>query len=224
MNKKIYYYMGLGLIILIFGIFALTEISRRVENKEVTDVDRHQVGKKKAEMMTIGKAPKFSFTDQHGNIISNATFKDKVYVLDFIFTTCPSICPIMTKNMVTVQNAFNNKPIGIVSITINPENDTPEVLKAYAEEYGVTNPDWHFLTGDKETIYKLANEGFNLYAGQGDQFEGGFEHSGMFALIDKDGNIVCRKDNFGNPIVYYDGIEPEGIEMLISDIQQLLKN
>lgn len=130
----------------------------------------------------------------------------------------------MTKNMVTVQNAFNNKPIGIVSITINPENDTPEVLKAYAEEYGVTNPDWHFLTGDKETIYKLANEGFNLYAGQGDQFEGGFEHSGMFALIDKDGNIVCRKDNFGNPIVYYDGIEPEGIEMLISDIQQLLKN
>lgn len=132
--------MGLGLVILIFGIFALTEISRRVENKEVTDVDRHQVGKKKAEMMTIGKAPKFSFTDQHGNIISNATFKDKVYVLDFIFTTCPSICPIMTKNMVTVQNAFNNKPIGIVSITINPENDTPEVLKAYAEEYGVTNP------------------------------------------------------------------------------------
>lgn len=97
-------------------------------------------------------------------------------------------------------------------------------MKAYAEEYGVTNPDWHFLTGDKETIYKLANEGFNLYAGQGDQFEGGFEHSGMFALIDKDGNIVCRKDNFGNPIVYYDGIEPEGIEMLISDIQQLLKN
>lgn len=70
----------------------------------------------------------------------------------------------------------------------------------------------------------MANEGFNLYAGQGGQFEGGFEHSGMFALIDKDGNIVCRKDNFGNPIVYYDGIEPEGIEMLISDIQQLLKN
>src|SRR5690606_21563956 len=105
----------------------------------------------------------------------------------------------------------------------NPENDTQEVLKAYADEYKVENSNWHLMTGDRDKIYELANKGFNLYAGQNNEVEGGFEHSGLFALIDKKGNIRCRKDKNENPIVYYDGIEDEGIKMIKEDISRLLK-
>ena len=125
------------------------------------------------------------------------------------------------------------KEFGVASFTINPENDTPEVLKAYATKYGVTNPNWNMLTGDKDAIYKLANIGFNIYAEQNDEVEGGFEHSGNFALIDKNGFIRSRKDDFGNPKIFYKGIvseaekidedgEEEEISILKEDIKKLL--
>ena len=126
--------------------------------------------------------------------------------------------------MVQLQSEFYNKPdFGIASFTINPEHDTQQVLKAYAEEYKVTNEHWHMMTGDKEKIYDLANSGFNLYVGENSEAAGGFEHSGMFALIDKEGNIRSRADENGNPLVYYDGIEQEGIDMLKKDIATLLR-
>ena len=142
----------------------------------------------------------------------------------------------MNKNLVDIQNNFpDNNDFGIASFTINPENDTPEVLKEYANRYGVTNPNWHFLTGDKDAIYNLANTGFNLYAEQVEGAPGGFEHSGNFALIDKEGFIRSRKDDFGNPKIYYKGIisetekydeegEEEEISMLKEDILKLLKS
>jgi len=113
---------------------------------------------------------------------------------------------------------------GIASFTINPIYDTPSVLKEYAQKYEMTHPNWNLLTGEQEEIYKLANEGFNLYVGEASEVEGGFEHSGFFALIDSEGNIRSRKDANGNPIIYYDGLEEETIKMLIEDIQKLLKN
>ncbi|HBY68998.1 MAG TPA: SCO family protein, partial [Flavobacteriaceae bacterium] len=146
-----------------------------------------------------------------------------VYVVEFFFTTCPSICPIMNTNMLKVEKAFKNEDnFGIASFSIDPEHDTPEVLKEYAESYGVSHPHWNFLTGDKKDILKLSNEGFKLYAAETPEAEGGFEHSGMFALVDKDGNIRSRLDENGNPIIYYDGLEEEGIQMLIEDIKKLL--
>jgi protein SCO1/2 len=130
----------------------------------------------------------------------------------------------MNKNMVEIQNKFlNEKNFGIASITINPENDTPEVLKAHAKSLKISAPNWHFLTGDRATIFELANKGFSLYTGINPKIAGGFEHSGLFALIDKKGYIRCRKDEFGNPIVYYDGIEKAGIEMIKKDISLLLE-
>ena len=135
------------------------------------------------------------------------TYKGKVYLVEFFFSTCPTICPKMNKNLVDIQNTFPIVPdFGIASFTINPEYDTQEVLKTYAENYGVTNPNWHFMTGDKEAIYNLANTGFNLYAAQVEGADGGFEHSGNFALIDKEGYIRSRTDAFGNPKIYYKGI------------------
>ena len=89
-------------------------------------------------------------------------------------------------------------------ITINTQNHTVDVLKKHGEEIGVKSSNWHLLTGDKEYIFNIANKGFNLYAGENKNVKGGFEHSGLFALIDKNGNIRCRNDDFGNPIVYYD--------------------
>jgi len=207
---KNYSYIGITFVILIFGIWAVPKI---VEN--FTNVD----------MATIGEVPDFSFTDQNGETITNRDYMGKVYIAEFFFTTCPSICPIMNRNMVTIQNEFYGNPnLGIASFTINPEFDTPEILKAYAESYKITNPDWHLLTGDKTEIYKLANTGFNLYVGEAPEVEGGFEHSGFFALIDQEGYIRSRYDKNGNPLIYYDGLEAEGIQMLKEDIKLLLQN
>lgn len=172
-------------------------------------------------LVVVGKAPKFSFTNQNGETITDQTYKGKVYVVDFFFTTCPTICPVMTANMALVQNAFPDNSIGIASFSINPETDTPQVLKTYAEQKGVTNPNWHFLTGDEDEIYKLSNEGFNIYAGKGNAEEGGFEHSGLFALIDQNGNIVCRKNDKGQPIIYYQGLDNKEIANLVEDIKKL---
>lgn len=213
MKKTNYSYVGIAFIILIFGIWAVPKIVANFE---------------KPNLEVIGPAPDFSFTNQHKKTISNANYEGKVYVVEFFFTTCPSICPIMNKRMVEVQNEFFGNPkFGIASFSITPEIDTPEVLKAYAESYNVTHPNWHFLTGDKVEILKLSNEGYNLYAASTMDEDGDFSHSGLFALIDKDGNIRSRYDDFGNPIIYYRVLDeensPNQIQELKEDITLLLK-
>ena len=164
----------------------------------------------------------FSFTNQDGKIINNESYKGKVYIVEFFFTTCPSICPIMNRNMLKIQNEyFGNPNLAIASFTIDPAHDTPAVLKEYAASYKITNPNWNLLTGNKETIYKFANSGFNLYVGENTEVEGGFEHSGFFALVDKEGNIRSRYDEQGNPIIYYNGLGDDGVKMLKEDIKLL---
>ena len=221
-------YIGISFIILLFGIYAIPKIVSRINNGEVVKGDRldkvenHQTSESK--LQKIGPAPKFELTNQNNNTISNSNYKGKVYVLEFFFSTCPSICPKMNKNMILIQNQFFGNPnFGIVSITIDPENDTAQVLKEHAQQLGVKSSNWNFLTGDKKYIYDLANKGFNLYAGENSKVNGGFEHSGLFALIDKNGDIRCRKDEYGNPILYYDGLEKEGVKALQQDISILLK-
>lgn len=226
--KGNYTYVWVSLVILVFGIIFIPKIIDRVKDGKVVDGDRHKIGEQhkdigKEELVAIGEVPQFSFTDQNSQKISNKDYKGKVYLVEFFFTTCPTICPVMNQNMVKIQEAFkDNSDFGIASISINPENDTPEVLKAYAEKHGATHPNWHFLTGDQDAIYRLANNGFNMYAGVNPEVKGGFEHSGMFALVDQDGNIRSRLDTFGNPLVYYDGLEQQGIDMLKEDIAILL--
>jgi protein SCO1/2 len=209
-KKQNYSYIGITFIILLFGIWAIPKIVGNFNDRD---------------LVVIGKVPPFTFTDQHGKIVSNDDYEGKVYVAEFFFTTCPSICPIMNTNMVKVQNKFYGNPnLGIASFSIDPVYDSPEVLLEYAENYKITNPYWHLLTGDKAKIHELANSGFNLYVGENTEIEGGFEHSGFFALIDQLGNIRSRLDENENPIIYYDGLETEGIQMLIEDIELLLKN
>jgi protein SCO1/2 len=125
--------------------------------------------------------------------------------------------------MVEIQKEFFGNPnFGIASITINPEYDTAKVLKEHADLIGVKSSNWHMMTGDKDYIFNISNKGFNIYAGENEKVAGGFEHSGLFALIDKEGNIRCRKDKFGNPILYYDGLEKKGVKAITEDIKKLL--
>ncbi len=220
-------YIGIAFIILVFGIIFVPRIVNRIKDGKTVQNDRMSVsnGENTNEaLFKIGPAPQFELTNQEGEKISNKDYEGKVYVLEFFFSTCPTICPRMNQNMLTIQNKFIKEAnFGIASITINPENDTPQVLKEHAQKLGVTSANWHFLTGDKEYIMKLANKGFNIYAGENSKVNGGFEHSGLFALIDKKGNIRCRKDEYNNPIMYYDGLEAKGVNAIKEDIQLLLE-
>jgi protein SCO1/2 len=246
MKKTNYSYVGMALIILVFGIIFIPRIIDRISNKDITreesrskSISKQISVKSNLAFITINgenrKVPAFSFTDQEGKTISNKDYEGMVYVVEFFFTTCPTICPRMNENLIQIQNTFKDfDNFGVASFTIDPDHDTPEVLKAYAEHYGVTNPNWHLLTGSKDVIYKLANDGFYLYTAENKAVEGGFEHSGNFALIDKNGFIRSRKDKSGNPKIYYRGTiseierldedgEEEEISMLKEDIKKLLK-
>lgn len=221
-------YIGISFIILVFGIYAIPKLLDRFQNNDVVKADRlDKIGKSNSEnnkLEKIGQAPKFELINQDNDKINNQTYLGKVYVLEFFFTTCPTICPKMNQSMLLIEKTFFGNPnFGIVSITIDPTNDTPTVLKAHREILGVKSSNWNFLTGDQTYIYDLANKGFNVYVGENSKVNGGFEHSGLFALIDKKGNIRCRNDNYGNPILYYDGLDKIGVINIQQDIAILLK-
>ncbi len=209
---KKYSYISITFIILIFGIWAVPKIVAKFNQNE---------------LLKFEEVPPFEFENQYGLLIGNSDYKNKVYVIEFFFTSCPTICPRMNENMVKIQNEFYGNPsFGILSISIDPERDSPEVLKAYADEKGANLKNWNFLTGDKEEIYSFSNDGFKLYAGENKDVEGGFEHSGLFALIDKDGFIRSRTVMNGeieNPIKFYNGLDEKEIQWLKEDINLLLK-
>ena len=238
MKKNNYSYVGIAFIILVFGIYFVPRIVDRITNKDVTRKESRSDFKEEEKLtasnlafIEIGGAPKkvpnFSFKNQHGKLISNKDYLGKVYVIEFFFTTCPTICPRMNNNLVQIQKAFKDiDNFGVASFTINPSHDTPDVLNDYAKKHGIVNPNWHFLTGDKDSIYNLSNQGFNLYTAEDENVLGGFEHSGNFALIDKNGYIRSRRDDFGNPIIYYKGIvseteeDEDGVKEEISDLKE----
>ncbi len=205
-------YIIVSLIILVFGIYALPKIMNKFSNEE---------------LMKFEQVPSFSFTDQNGETISNQDFDGKVYVVEFFFTSCPTICPKMNASLLKIQKEFYGNPeFGIASFSIDPKRDTPEVLKKYAEDHGASLKNWHFLTGEQEDIYTFSNQGFKLYAGENKAAEGGFEHSGLFALIDQNGFIRSRVVEMGdskNPIKFYDGLDETQVQWLKEDITKLLK-
>ncbi|NAS32097.1 redoxin domain-containing protein [Flavobacteriaceae bacterium R38] len=228
MKKSNYTYVWVSLIVLIFGIIFIPRIINRLKEGTTTELD-HKIetaGSLSYVVLNDIKrtVPEFSFVNQDSLLITNKDYLGKVFVVEFFFTTCPSICPIMNTNLVKVQNELESfDDFGIASFTINPEYDTPRVLKEYAELYGIKNLDWHLLTGSKEAIYDLANRGFNIFAAEDYRADGGFEHSGNVALIDREGFLRSRKDQYGNVIAYYDILEEEGLTMLKEDIAKLLK-
>ena len=230
MNK--YSSLGLIIIIVVFGFLFVPKIINRIANQTQVEDNRSAPAKPLAYIKLNGEAkkiPEFFMLNQDSLFIGNEDFKGKVHLAEFFFTKCPSICPIMNKNMKILDDRFGDRQdFGIASFTIDPENDTPYVLKKYAESYNVKSQDWHFLTSDIKKVYELANKGFSIFAGINPAIAGGFEHQGYFALIDKNGYIRSRVDRFDNPIVYYSGLDKEGeeiqdVDLLIEDIALLLK-
>ncbi len=231
----------MGLIILIFGIIFVPKVVQRLQDGDVVEHDRISTDPEDKSLAYIElngekrKVPSFALLNQDSLLVTDQDYLGKVYIAEFFFTTCPTICPVMNKNLVQLQEEFREfEDFGVASFTINPVYDTPRVLKEYAGKYGITDMDWHLLTGDPEVIYELANAGFNIYAQQMPEVPGGFEHSGLFALIDREGYIRSRVDDYGNPIVYYRGSIPEArgandageteqISLLKEDIRKLLE-
>ena len=225
-------YIGLIIILIVFGLLFIPKIVDRVANNTQVDSNRSVPAKPLAYIKLNGEAkkvPEFLMRNQDSLLIGNEDFKGKVYLAEFFFTRCPTICPVMNKNMKILDDRFGERQdFGIASFTIDPDNDKPHVLKQYAENYSVKSQNWHFLTDKKSTVYELANSGFSIFADINPAVAGGFEHQGYFALIDKNGYIRSRVDRFDNPIVYYSGLDSEdqeiqGVDMLLEDVQRLLK-
>ena len=229
---KNYRYVGLIIILIVFGLLFIPKIIDRVANNTQVESNRSVPAKPMAYIKLNGEAkkvPEFLMLNQDSLLIGNEDFSGKVYLAEFFFTRCPTICPIMNKNMKVLDARFGDRQdFGIASFTIDPDNDNPHVLKQYSENYGIKSQNWHFLTDKKSRVYELANSGFSIFAGINPAVAGGFEHQGYFALIDKNGYIRSRVDRFDNPIVYYSGLDLvdqdiQGVDMLLEDVELLLK-
>jgi protein SCO1/2 len=167
--------------------------------------------------------PTFTLVNQNKDSISNSDLAGKVYVADFFFTTCPSICPIMTNNLVKVQRAFKGvENFALVSHTVNPEFDREDVLKEYAAKMHADTTNWHFLTGTKEAIYNTAFHGYFANAGEDELAPGGFLHSEYFILVDGLGRVRSGYDKQGNVKGVYDGTNDQDVLQLVNDIKKLL--
>lgn len=164
-----------------------------------------QKSKQKTELFKVMQVPEFQLINQEGKTITSKDMLGKVYVVEFFFASCPTICPVMNRNLREVEQAINHPDFGVISITIDPKRDTPQRLKQHAEQLGVQSPNWHFLTGDRQKIVQLS-ELFNIYVGQDESTAEGLNHSGKFALVDKQGNIRSRYQANGMPIMYYSGL------------------
>lgn len=154
----------------------------------------------------------FAFVNQYHDTVSEKTIDNKIFVADFFFATCQSICPKMSSQLVHVQDAFkNDKDVLILSHTVNPSNDTVEVLNGYAQTYGAIKNKWHLLTGNKKAIYDMARYSYLVNALEDDGSAEGFLHSELFVLVDAQKRIRGM----------YDGTDSVAVVKLISDIKLL---
>ncbi len=156
----------------------------------------------------------FCFTNQNNQKITEETVKGKIYVTDFFFTTCQSICPIMSTQLERVHKAFkDNADVLIISHTVEPEIDSVLILKQYAKMHNVANDKWHFVTGDKKHLYDMARTGYLLNNESGNGDDDDFIHTQNFALVDKERHLRG----------FYDGTDTADISRLILEINLLLQ-
>ena len=175
-------------------------ITKTVNGKQITDTLYHQI-------------PNFEFINQDSVKITQKSFAGKVYVADFFFTTCPTICPKMKTQMLRIFKKFKDNPkVAILSHTIDPRHDTPAVLKEFSKNLGIQNSMWQMVTGDKAKIYEIGQKSYMVSATDDPTQPGGIVHSGAFILVDKNRHIRG----------IYDGTEPERVDKLMADMEILL--
>jgi protein SCO1 len=176
-------------------------IVKTVNGKQITDTLYHQI-------------PDFEFINQDSVKITQKDYAGKIYVADFFFTTCPTICPKMKTQMLRIYEKFKDNPnVAILSHSIDPRHDTPAVLKEFSKNLGIQNSMWTMVTGDKAKIYEIGQKSYMVSATDDPTQPGGIVHSGAFILVDKNRHIRG----------IYDGTEPERVDKLIEDMEVLLK-
>ena len=213
-------YKWIGLSIIVWGIISIClfyTILKPIERLPVyqpASVNNELVDSTIVHKINYHKISDFSLTNQNGEIVTQKKYDNKIYVADFFFTTCQSICPIMTKNMKDLQDKLiEDSEILLLSHTVFPEIDSVEVLKKYAIDNSVIDSKWDLVTGDKKEIYDLARKSY--LAAKGNKFsEYDLIHTENFVLIDK------KKQIRG----FYDGTDKEEINRLINDIKKLKKS
>ena len=175
-------------------------VTKIVNGKEVTDTVYHQIRN-------------FAFLDQDSVLVTNETFKGKIYVADFFFTTCPTICPIMKTQLLRVSERYKNNPkVGILSHTIDPGHDTIPLLKEYKHNLGIDNPNWHFVWGNRDTIYSIGEKDYYVPAYADSTAPGGYVHSGGFILVDKNRHVRG----------IFNGTQQQPVDSLMMAIDRLL--
>lgn len=157
--------------------------------------------------------PNFSFINQDSAVVSNKSYEGKIYVTDFFFTTCPTICPVMKKQMLRIYEKYKENPVvGILSHSIDPRHDSVAVLHEYAKKLGIKGNMWNFVTGEKEKIYTIGEKSYYVTAGEDSTAAGGIIHSGAFILVDTKRRVRG----------VYDGTKEQEVTKLLKDMDVLL--
>ncbi len=204
MENKVLKVLTIGLVVLIMGC----DLD---QNKKLPYLGRKEINGNDTIYHTIAN---FRFVNQDSNFVTKETFDGQIYVADFFFTSCPTICPIMKTQMLRVYESYkDNGQVGILSHSIDPKHDTVAVLREFAGRLGVESKKWHFVTGDKEEIYKIGQTSYMVSAVEDPSEPGGFIHSGAFILVDKKRRIRG----------IYDGTKEDQVDRLMTDMDILLK-
>lgn len=211
-NKKYYFLLTIVLILVFFGIYYLSTPKKslpiftpRDVNPELVDTTVQHIGYNHI-------IQDFEFTNQNGKKITQKDYENKIYVADFFFTTCPTICPKMTDNMVWLQEQIKNNPkVMLLSHSVTPDIDTPEVLKNYALEKGVIDSKWNLVTGDKKDIYYIARKSYLVVKTGKPEELYDMVHTENFVLVDQKRRIRG----------FYDGTNIEEVKKLLEDINFL---
>lgn len=217
-NRKNRTFSKYGILFLVFGHILLACDSKKERVLPFIgnyDIVYSEVDGKERQDTIYPRVPDFSFVNEDSVRVRSSDLKGKVWVVDFFFTTCPTICPIMTTQLKRLQHKTIDlqSEIQFISFTINPDYDSPSILKKYRKLHGITANNWVFLNGDEERTHQMGIEGFQIFAGRDDEAEGGYAHSGAFTLVDKEGYVRG----------VYLGTDPKQVDQLEKDIRKLLK-
>ncbi|WP_298545806.1 SCO family protein [uncultured Aquimarina sp.] len=205
-------------IVIIVNVVALVVLSvilyeSFIDMKDTSLSSNSKKGLQIRQEFTKNEIPNFEFTNQYGQIITQNDFDNKIYVADFFFTSCPTICPIMAQNKIKIQNVFkNNSNVMILSHSIDVRSDSISRLRQYADQIGAIKNKWHLVTGERDKIFGIA-EDYYVTAKKSNIQEGSYVHDGSFILIDENKRIQG----------IYDGTDITHTENLIADIQYLLE-
>tara|TARA_B100001029_G_C15058427_1_gene456306 strand:- start:2224 stop:2901 length:678 start_codon:yes stop_codon:yes gene_type:complete len=212
-----------GLLIIFFIVFSVVAISSfnyvQSQEKKLPIYSPSMVSDELVEedlryVKKYHRISDFSLLNQNGNNVTQDNYKNKIYVADFFFTTCPDICPIMTGNMLYLQENLKDTSVMLASFSVTPKIDTVEVLKEYSTLKGVDDSKWNLMTGDKKQIYDLARKSYLVAKAIPDGKNHGMIHTENFVLVDRDKRIRG----------YYDGTNIEDMDKLLDDIQILIKS